>query len=559
MKVTVNAKETQPAPLPHSKKMLQEPGYVPPTFPSMNVVNELLKKDDEPLHPIDDSTIEPVVHFTSPDGAEIHIPVQTEDTQHNSSVTDAMGAMTASTNSVAKSKSKGKAKNGSNINTGASLGVPTLSSTPASVLTPIKMETIYVDPTLVDVNQKGVSASGVVASSGVSTGVYKKRGRKPKGGKIIPMSSSGDANDREIPNIILHLRCFLSDLKHGNSISSFEYVPNIEDVVSYNSSDVTGSELKDIYASNTSGSITGGSDNDRDRVAPINCHTTLLRASLSVTEHAASVSNTRMSSSIQDDAVQVDNSRCMTSDIDEVIPAISMSNSSEFTVYSSSMLAPTNMIVGHHTSGCSGGGNGLQQPSSHHSHSQNVPEDVTQKEIWKKINQLKLTFHKSDMLHTKGTGRSACFWDTHDFDTPTIYIPMNIANNTYQVYGCFCSPECAVAYLMNENIDTSTKFERYHLINLLYGKICNYKKSIKPAPNPYYLLNKYYGNLSIQEYRKLFKSEQMIYVVNKPLTHILPELYEDNNDFLINSKVIPTNNLKMKKKYKSSILATTKE
>ncbi len=136
---------------------------------------------------------------------------------------------------------------------------------------------------------------------------------------------------------------------------------------------------------------------------------------------------------------------------------------------------------------------------------------------------------------------------------------MNIANNTYQVYGCFCSPECAVAYLMNENIDTSTKFERYHLINLLYGKICNYKKSIKPAPNPYYLLNKYYGNLSIQEYRKLFKSEQMIYVVNKPLTHILPELYEDNNDFLINSKVIPTNNLKMKKKYKSSILATTKE
>ena len=196
--------------------------------------------------------------------------------------------------------------------------------------------------------------------------------------------------------------------------------------------------------------------------------------------------------------------------------------------------------------------NGHQHPHQHHGGS-TLGDDAMQREIWKKINMLKMTFHKSDMLQTKGTGRSACFWDTCDFETPTIYIPSCIINNSYQVYGCFCSPECAVAYLMNESIDTSTKFERYHLINSLYGKIYNYKKSIKPAPNPYYLLNKYYGNLSIQEYRKLFKSEQMIYIVNKPLTHILPELYEDNNDFLVNSKVIPTNNLKLKKKYKTTL------
>jgi hypothetical protein len=109
---------------------------------------------------------------------------------------------------------------------------------------------------------------------------------------------------------------------------------------------------------------------------------------------------------------------------------------------------------------------------------------------------------------------------------------------------------------MNENIDTSTRFERYHLLNSLYGKIYKYEKSIKIAPNPFYLLNKYYGNLTIQEYRKLFQSDQMIYVVNKPLTHILPELYEDNNDFLLNSKIIPTNtvNIKKNKPLKSNIL-----
>ena len=37
-----------------------------------------------------------------------------------------------------------------------------------------------------------------------------------------------------------------------------------------------------------------------------------------------------------------------------------------------------------------------------------------------------------------------------------IYIPKYFMNETYHVYGCFCSPECAVAHLMEENIDSST-------------------------------------------------------------------------------------------------------
>jgi hypothetical protein len=57
-----------------------------------------------------------------------------------------------------------------------------------------------------------------------------------------------------------------------------------------------------------------------------------------------------------------------------------------------------------------------------------------------------------------------------------------------------------VGHLINENIDSSTKFERYHLLNNLYTKIYGYKNNIKPAPNVYYILDKYYGNLSIQEF-----------------------------------------------------------
>ena len=64
------------------------------------------------------------------------------------------------------------------------------------------------------------------------------------------------------------------------------------------------------------------------------------------------------------------------------------------------------------------------------------------------------------------------------------------------------------------------------------------KKNIKPAPDPFYTLDKYYGNLSIQEYRKLLKHDRLLLVVDKPLTRSLPELHEDNDEFTINNKAL---------------------
>ena len=52
----------------------------------------------------------------------------------------------------------------------------------------------------------------------------------------------------------------------------------------------------------------------------------------------------------------------------------------------------------------------------------------------------------------------------------------------YEVYGCFCSPECACAYLNKEHIDSSTFWERYALLNNIYGKIYEHDENIKPAP-----------------------------------------------------------------------------
>ncbi len=171
-------------------------------------------------------------------------------------------------------------------------------------------------------------------------------------------------------------------------------------------------------------------------------------------------------------------------------------------------------------------------------------ESKSLKQIWEKLHKLKQNLKINNVSDKK----SACFWCTYKFDNPAIYIPKCYVNNNIEVYGCFCSPQCAVSYLKNENIDNSTRWERYSLLNNIYSAIYEYKKNIKPAPNPFYTLDKYYGNLDILEYRKLLNNQTLLMVVNKPMTKITPEIYEDNNEIpdvfnnLLDNKVNKTKN-----------------
>ena len=277
----------------------------------------------------------------------------------------------------------------------------------------------------------------------------KKRGRKPKGGKIIQQVITLDNQKDDKPNVILHLKCSMKDLqisKDNNNLDSYNFIGKNE--LNY---DIIGSE--------------------------------------NITNISSLYNEKQISNDYLDD------------EEDE----------------------PTGKD--------------------------------TYKEVWKKLKQLEHNLHINNI-----NKKSACFWDTCEFDNPPIYIPKHFINGTYNVYGCFCSPECGVAYLMNENIDSSTKFERYHLFNHIYSKIYDYKKNIKPSPNPYYMLEKYYGNLSIQEYRSLLRNERLFLIVDKPLTRILPELHEDNDEFILNNKIIPSNNyqlktrLQRKKQNKTSII-----
>jgi hypothetical protein len=152
--------------------------------------------------------------------------------------------------------------------------------------------------------------------------------------------------------------------------------------------------------------------------------------------------------------------------------------------------------------------------------------DSSIKEINAKLKELKMKLHTNDV----NDKLSPCFHCTESFDNLPVHIPKYELNGRYEVYGCFCQPECAAAYLFRENIDDSTKWERYALLNSLYKDVYQYKNNFKTAPNPFYTLDKYMGNLTIEEYRNLTRQPKKILIVDKPLTKILPELHEENND-----------------------------
>lgn len=288
-----------------------------------------------------------------------------------------------------------------------------------------------------------------------ATHVPKKRGRKPKGGKIVKKEINIDDTTFDNQVVILHLKCKLNDINDSmfeNINSQVEYDPNI---------------IKEIKAYS-----------NHENEYYYNLNTTPL----------------------------IDNEEVVYNIINETKDK-----------------ANNNPVINNEK-------DELKE------------RQKNKKNIHSKLKELELLFNNNNI-----NKKSDCFWCTCDFTTPSIYIPSLYHKKKYEVYGCFCSPECAASYLFKEKIDNNTKFERYQLLNYIYGKVYDYKKEIKFAPNPYYTLNKYYGNLSIQEYRQLLEYDRLILVIDKPVSKIYPEIHEDNNEF----ETVYENKLSLKKGIKT--------
>ena len=122
-----------------------------------------------------------------------------------------------------------------------------------------------------------------------------------------------------------------------------------------------------------------------------------------------------------------------------------------------------------------------------------------------------------------------CWWDDHEFNNNRWGIPTKIVKENFHIYGCFCSPNCAAAYLFNMYKDTDDIWNKYSLLNFMYNSIYDKDISVKLSPSKL-LLKKYGGTLTISEYRSNLNNKQYNNYINIPNTIINNISVEDINN-----------------------------
>ena len=130
-----------------------------------------------------------------------------------------------------------------------------------------------------------------------------------------------------------------------------------------------------------------------------------------------------------------------------------------------------------------------------------------------------------------------CWWCKHSFDSRPCFIPQKYLNGVFSVYGCFCSFNCALAFLIDENIyckSTIISLLKY-MYRIIYPGISD---NIEPSPS-WKILTCFGGILEIDEYRKNINNKLVEYkLIFPPITSLIPKIEK----FYINDTMLYTNN-----------------
>jgi hypothetical protein len=124
---------------------------------------------------------------------------------------------------------------------------------------------------------------------------------------------------------------------------------------------------------------------------------------------------------------------------------------------------------------------------------------------------------------------AVCFWCCDKFGGSPCVIPTRISDDVWHVYGNYCTPQCAMAYLMSEILDTHTRWERIALLNRLYSDSTNGR--IYPAPARE-TLSKFGGPISIEDHRAMCDAQRVrVDVHMPPMVSILASMDTKPIDF----------------------------
>jgi hypothetical protein len=153
-----------------------------------------------------------------------------------------------------------------------------------------------------------------------------------------------------------------------------------------------------------------------------------------------------------------------------------------------------------------------------------IPVDDTGRNIW------------------PNTVSTACYRCCHVFVNTPWGIPMKYADGKFFMTGIFCSPNCALGYILYEIRTDESTWEYIALLHMLYYYVFGTYVNIMPSPDKI-CLKLFGGSLDIDNYRKITEDNYKSYTVEFPPCNIiipmLEEIYKKNNlfsSFLPNDK-----------------------
>lgn len=151
------------------------------------------------------------------------------------------------------------------------------------------------------------------------------------------------------------------------------------------------------------------------------------------------------------------------------------------------------------------------------------------------------------------TTNISCYWCCHQFTSAPFGIPLkfNSEEGRFDVFGCFCSLECASAYNFDATESHDEIWERYSLINMLAKKI-GYQDNVKAAPSRLALVM-FGGYLSIEAFRNYCTTGKIVNINFPPMMTLTQQIEEINECEISMDRVyIPVDNDRINK-YKEKL------
>ena len=176
---------------------------------------------------------------------------------------------------------------------------------------------------------------------------------------------------------------------------------------------------------------------------------------------------------------------------------------------------------------------------------ENITSKYNNVSLYEKNKVLPILLEYSETNKTKEWPNSVsacCFWCCETFDSVPVGVPIKKLNDTFYMYGNFCSPECSAAYIFDNKKYMNDCWEKYSMLNMIYGGT----EPIKVAPSKI-CLKKFGGRLTITEFRNICTKLNKSYkVLLPPMISVLPmieeiNLNDDSNNidmFLLNKEQI---------------------